>query len=75
MAAENYTAVVKPASTFSLSKRNNSSYKLDAAAVTALGAVTTANTVADVLDILSTVTRDLHEVAPNQIGYATSELK
>lgn len=72
MTAETFTAVVRPASTFSTQKRWGGSYALDTAAVTALTALTTANTVNDVLDILSTVTRDLHEVAPNQIGFATS---
>lgn len=74
MTAETFSAVVRPASTFSTEKKKGGSYALTADAVTALGALTTASTVNDVLDILSTVTKDSHEVAPGQIGYATSVL-
>ena len=74
MTAETFTAVVRPASTFSTEKKKGGSYALTSAAVTALGALTTASTVNDVLDILSTVTKDSHEVAPNQIGKASSVL-
>ena len=74
MTAETFTAVVRPASTFSTERKKGGSYALTADAVTALTAVTTANTVADVLAILSTVTKDSHVVAPNQIGGATSTL-
>ena len=72
MTAETFTAVVRPPSTFSTERKKGGSYPLTAAAVTALGAVTTASTVNDVLAILSQVTHDQHEVAPNQIGFATS---
>ena len=72
MTAETFTAVVRPPSTFSTERKKGGSYKLDATAVAALGALTTASTVSDVLAICSQVTKDLHEVAPNQIGFATS---
>ncbi len=74
MTAETFTATVRPASTFSTERKKGGSYALTSAAVTALGALTTASTVSDALAILSTVTKDQHEVAPNQIGYATSVL-
>ena len=72
MTAETFTAVVRPATTFSTEKKKGGTYSLTAAAVTALTAVTTASTVADVLDILSTVTKDSHVVDTDSIGYATS---
>lgn len=72
MTAETFTAVVRPATTFSTEKKKGGSYALTTAAVTALTAVTTASTVNDVLDILSTVTHDKHPVAANTLGYATS---
>jgi len=72
MTAETFSAVVRPATTFSTEKKKGGSYSLTTAAVTALTAVTTATTVADVLDILSTVTHDSHVVAANTTGYATS---
>ena len=53
MTAETFSAVVRPASTFSTEKKKGGSYALTSAAVTALAAVTTASTVSDVLDILS----------------------
>ena len=74
MTAETFTAVVRPASTFSTERKKGGSYKLTASAVTALAALTTSSTVSDALAILSEVTKDQHEVAPNQIGYATSTL-
>ena len=74
MTAETFSAVVRPASTFSTEKKKGGSYALTADAVTALGALTTASTVNDVLDILSTVTKDSHVVDAGQIGYATSVL-
>lgn len=74
MTAKTFTAVVRPASTFSTEKKKGGSYALDAAAITRLAALTTSNTVSDVLDILSTVTKDGHEVAPGQIGKASSVL-
>ena len=74
MTAQTFSATVKPASTFSTEKKKGGSYKLSAAAVTALGTLTTSSTVSDVLDVLSTVTAVQHTVGTNQIGYATSEL-
>ena len=74
MTAETFTAVTRPPSTFSTSKRNRSNAALTAGAVTALSALTTANTVAEVLDILSGVTKDDYVVGANQMGRATSTL-
>ena len=74
MTAETFSANVRPATTFSPDKHNGGSYKLTAAAVTALGAVSQTDTVSDVLNILSTVTAVQHEVTDNSIGFATSVL-
>jgi len=74
MTAETFSAVVRPASTFSTEKKKGGSYALTSDAVTALGALTTSSTVSDVLDILSEVTHASHEVAPGQIGKASSVL-
>ena len=74
MTAETFSAVVRPASTFSTEKKKGGSYTLTSTAVTALGALTATSTVNDVLDILSTVTKDQHEVDDGQIGKATSVL-
>ena len=74
MTAETFSAVVRPASTFSTEKKKGGSYALTADAVTALGALTTASSVSDVLDILSTVTKDSHVVDAGQIGKASSVL-
>lgn len=74
MTAETFSAVVRPASTFSTEKKKGGSYVLTDAAVTALAAVTTATTVSDVLDILSEVTHASHEVDAGQIGKASSVL-
>ena len=74
MTAKTFDAVVRPASTFSTEKKKGGSYALTDAAVTALGELTTASTVSDVLDILSEVTHACHEVAPGQIGKASSVL-
>jgi len=72
MTAQTFTAVVRPASTFSPDKHNGGSYKLTAAAVTACSGLSQSNTVADVLNILSTVTADKHVVTNSSIGFATS---
>ena len=72
MTAETFTAVVRPATTFSTERKKGGDYVLTSAAVTALGAVTTATTVREVLAILSEVTKDSHVVAANQIGKASS---
>ena len=61
-----------PATTWSTEKKKGGSYVLTAAAVSALAAVTTSTTVAEVLDILSTVTADSHVVADNTVGLARS---
>ena len=71
MSAEVFTAVVRPATTFSTERKKGGSYVLTAAAVTALGAVTTASTVSDVLAILSTVTKDSHAVTATSFGKAS----
>ena len=71
MSAEVFTAVVRPATTFSTERKKGGSYALTAAAVTALGAVTTASTVSDVLAILSTVTKDSHAVTATSFGKAS----
>lgn len=62
------------ATTFSTEKKKGGAYALTSAAVTALGLLSTSSTVSDVLDILSTVTKDQHVVAANQIGKASSTL-
>ena len=72
MTAETFTAVVRPASTFSLEKKNRGSAPLGATAVAALGALTATSTVAEALDILSAATKEDYEVAANQMGRATS---
>lgn len=64
--------VSNPATTFATAKPLGATYNLTAAAVTSLGALTAASTVADALQVLSTVTKAQHEVDTNQIGYATS---
>ena len=74
MTAETFTAVVRPASTYSLDKYERSNASLTSDAVTALAALTTSSTVAEVLDILSGVTRDDYVVGPNQMGLASSTL-
>ena len=74
MTAQTFTAVVRPASTFSTFKNKGGNYLLGAAAETALAALTATSTVNDVLDILSTVTKTQHVVAANQIGLASSSV-
>ena len=74
MTAEVFTAVVRPASTFSLEKKNRGNAPIGSAGVTALGALTASSTVADVLAILSTATKTDYVVAANQMGNATSTL-
>ena len=63
-----------PASTFSTSRPKGGDYVLTTEAVTALAALTEANTVRDALTILSTVTHDQHAVTPNSFGKASSTL-
>ena len=74
MTAETFSAVVRPATTFSTERKKGASYKLTSDAVTALAAVTTATTVRDVLAILSEVTHASHAVGSDSIGKATSVL-
>ena len=74
MTAETFSAVVRPATTFSSERKKGASYKLTTAAVTALAAVDETTTVREVLAILSEVTHASHVVAPGQIGKATSVL-
>ena len=74
MTAETFSAVVRPATTFSSERKKGASYTLTAEAVTALSALTTASTVREVLAILSEVTHASHVVAPGQIGKASSVL-
>lgn len=72
MTAQTFTATVRPASTFSPDKHNGGSYKLTAQAVADLGGMSQSKTVADVLNILSTVTAEQHVVSNDSIGFATS---
>ena len=72
MSAEIFTTVVRPASVFSTEKKKCGSAPLTALEVGALGALTTANTVADVLDILSLAVEADRTVTSNSIGRATS---
>ena len=74
MTAETFTATVRPASTFSTERKKGGSYTLTTEAATLLAAVTTSTTVAEVLAILSDVTKDSHAVAANSIGKASSTL-
>ena len=62
------------ATTFSTERKKGGDYVLTSDAVTALAAVTTATTVREVLDVLSTVTKDSHVVAQGSIGKASSTL-
>lgn len=72
MTAETFTAVVRPASVFSTEKKKCGSTKIDATADTALAGITTASTVADVLDILSACVARGRAVTSNSIGLAQS---
>ena len=72
MTATTHTVVVRPSSVFSTEKKKCGSAPLTAAAVTSLGAVTTATTVAEVLDILSEVVEADRVVTANSIGRASS---
>ncbi len=68
MAAEIYTATVRPATVWSTSKRKGGSAAVDG---TDFAAATTVN---EALDICSAAWKAEHVVAPNQIGKATSVL-
>ena len=74
MTAQAFTATVRPASGFSTEKKKRGSDLLDATAVAALAAVTTATTTAEVLDLLSANSKRAHVVAAGQIGKASSTL-
>ena len=74
MTAETFTAVVRPATTFSTERKKGASYTLTTAAVTALAAVDETTTVREVLAILSEVTHASHVVDAGQIGKASSVL-
>lgn len=67
-----FTPVTHNPTVFSTDKKQGGAYTLTSAAVTALGGLTTANTVSEVLDILSEVVKDSHVVGTNSIGKATS---
>lgn len=73
MTAETFTATIKPASILSLCKyEGEAATKIDATADTALAAITTANTVGDVLDILSACVARGNTVTATSIGLAAS---
>lgn len=72
MAAKVFTADVKSPSTFSTQKRWSDGRTVDAATATLLKAVTVGESVADVLDILSSAVGTGDRVTANSIGQATS---
>jgi hypothetical protein len=73
MTAQVFTATVKTASIFSPEKSSGEAKtKLDATAVAALAALTTANTVDEALDILSACVARGNAVTASSVGLATS---
>ena len=74
MTATTHQIVRRDSSSFSLDKTKSAAANLDAATVAALGAVTTANTVAEGLDLLSANVRSSHVVTDSSIGKASSVL-
>jgi len=72
MSATTHTVVVHPASVFSTEKKKCGSAPLTSAALTSFAGLSTASTVADVLDILSLVVEADRVVTGNTIGRATS---
>lgn len=73
MTAQVFTATVKAASALSLCKyEGEAATKIDATADSALAAITTSNTVGDVLDILSACVARGNAVDGDTIGLATS---
>ena len=74
MTAEVFSAVVRPASTFSLEKKNRGSAPIGAAGAIALGALTATSTVAEALAILSDCTKADYVVDANKMGRAESVL-
>jgi hypothetical protein len=72
MTAETFTADVKAASMFATDRFKGGGVPIDATAEGALNIINTANTVADVLQILSDCVARSHEVGPNTMGLAVS---
>lgn len=73
MTAQVFTATVKPASIFSTEKSSGEAKtKLDATAVAALAALTTANRIDDALDVLSACVARGNAVTASSVGLATS---
>jgi hypothetical protein len=71
MTAQVFAAAVKPRTAFSLEKQYGH-IKLDATAVSDFAALTTANTVDDVLGYLNTLVGDYLVTTVNSTGKATS---
>ena len=59
------------ATTFSTERKKGGIYLLTADALTSLAALDGTNSVRDVLDILSTITKDSHVVTSDSIGKAS----
>lgn len=72
MTAQTFDATIKGASMFSTDRFKGGGVSIDETAEVALNLISTASTVADVLQILSDCVARSHEVGPNQIGLATS---
>ena len=72
MSAETFSIVKRAASVFSTEKKKCGSTPIDATADSALAAITTSSTVADVLDILSLAVEADRTVTSNSIGRTTS---
>ncbi len=71
MTAETFTAVVRPPSTFSLKKYPRGSAPIGSAGAAALGALTAASTVGEVLNILSAATNEDYVVADDSMSRAS----
>ena len=69
MTAETYSAVVRPASTFSTEKKKGGHQVLSGSEKALLGSCTT---VSDALDVLSEAVKRGNKVEANKIGGATS---
>ena len=72
MSAETFSIVKRSASVFSTEKKKCGSTPIDATADSALAAITTSSTVADVLDILSACVARGRAVTDSSIGKASS---
>ena len=72
MSAETFTTVVRPASVFSTEKKKCGSAPLTTAILSDLALLSTASTVADVLDILSLAVEADRVVTGSSIGRASS---